>query len=339
MALCFARLLAGAGALLAAAFVSSCATAAPAAPAQPAIVAIGDLHGDYDAYIALMQSAGLVDAKGRWTGGKTIFVQTGDIPDRGPQTRKIIDHLMKIEKAARRKGGAVIALVGNHEAMNVTGDLRYVVPGEYAEFATRNSKRTRDAYYKANSEKLAAFYRASNPALTDEEVRAAFDADAPLGYLEHRAAWRPAGAVGAWIASHDAMRVVGDTLFLHGGVSADYVPLAVAEINERVRAALMAGGGEILTDERGPLWYRGNIAPTPESEAEVAAALAAYGVKRIVVGHTPQLSGIAGFHGGRVVAIDTGISRSYGGAKSYLKIGAEGVIAVNDGVATKIGER
>ena len=46
------------------------------------IVAIGDLHGDYGNYIEALRVAGLVDKKGKWSGGNTHLVQTGDIPDR-----------------------------------------------------------------------------------------------------------------------------------------------------------------------------------------------------------------------------------------------------------------
>ena len=55
------------------------------------IVAIGDLHGDYANYLATLKAAGLVDKKGKWSGGKTHLVQTGDIPYRGPDTIKIIE--------------------------------------------------------------------------------------------------------------------------------------------------------------------------------------------------------------------------------------------------------
>ena len=40
----------------------------------------------------------------------------------------------------------------------------------------------------------------------------------------------------------------------------------------------------------------------------------------MIVGHTPLLSGIAILHGGRLVRIDTGITRHYGGQLGYLEI-------------------
>ena len=63
------------------------------------IVAIGDIHGDYEQYMKVLTAAGLVDRKGKWAGGETHLVQTGDIPDRGPDTRKIIEHLAEPQKA------------------------------------------------------------------------------------------------------------------------------------------------------------------------------------------------------------------------------------------------
>ena len=105
------------------------------------VIAIGDLHGDYPRYFDVMQSAGLIDKKGKWSGADTHFVQTGDITDRGPDSRKIIDHLVGLKKQAKRKGGYVHLLIGNHETMNVVGDLRYVSAGEYEAFTTSNSVR------------------------------------------------------------------------------------------------------------------------------------------------------------------------------------------------------
>lgn len=278
----------------------------------------------------------MIDAKGRWTGGKTILVQLGDVPDRGPDTRKIVEHLMKLEKQAEKKGGRVEALIGNHEAMNVTGDLRYVTPEEYAEYATSKSKRLRDAYFRSNAAALSEFYRKKDPALTVDGVRAAFEAETPLGMLEHRAAWAPDGRIGAWVASHDAVLKVADTLFVHGGISAAYASKPIVAINVEVRAALKARGGAILEDEAGPLWHRAFASETPAGEADLLAALAAYGVKRIVIGHTPQVKGVNALYGGRVIAADTGASQYYGGTRSFVRISDGGVIANDNGVKTQL---
>jgi hypothetical protein len=311
---------------------------ADAAEPAPSIIAVGDLHGDYDAYVTILRNAKLIDAKGKWSGGDTIFVQLGDVPDRGPDTKKIIEHLMKLEKQAPKKGGRVEALIGNHEAMMVIGDLRYVTPEEYAAFATSKSKRLREAYFTANVAAFGERYRAKDPALTDEGVKAAFESDTPLGWVEHQQAWAPSGKFGAWVAKHDAVLKIGDTLFVHGGIGAAFSVKPIDQLNEEVRAALKARGGDILENEAGPLWHRAFAEESPAGEADLAAALAAYGVRRIVVGHTPQPSGVKALYGGRVVAADTGASKFYGGTRSFVRIDASGVAANDNGVERTLPE-
>jgi hypothetical protein len=58
----------------------------------------------------------------------------------------------------------------------------------------------------------------------------------------------------------------------------------------------------------------------PPVEQELAAVLTSYGARRIVVAHTPLLSGISILQGGRLVRVDSGNSRHYGGKPSYLEI-------------------
>ena len=92
------------------------------APDLPRIVAAGDFHGDYGAFEAVITGAGLVDDNGEWAAGETIFIQLGDLPDRGPDTRQIITELRALQDQAEAAGGEIIVLVGNHEALRVTGD-------------------------------------------------------------------------------------------------------------------------------------------------------------------------------------------------------------------------
>ena len=123
-------------------------TPAQAQDDEARIVAIGDLHGDYEAYIEVLQMAGLLSDNGRrWTGGNTILVQLGDVLDRGPEGVRILEHLADLENKARRRGGMVYRLAGNHEAMHVTGDLRYVAPEEYEQLIDRRSERRRADFF------------------------------------------------------------------------------------------------------------------------------------------------------------------------------------------------
>src|SRR5207244_8061981 len=66
------------------------------AAAANSVVAIGDVHGDFDDFVTILQKAGLIDEQHHWTGGKTTFVQVGDLLDRGPQTPAAMNSKMVI---------------------------------------------------------------------------------------------------------------------------------------------------------------------------------------------------------------------------------------------------
>jgi len=318
-----------------AALLASMAGAGPAAsqPAPARIVAVGDLHGDYAAWIDIAKAAGLIGRNLRWTGGRTVLVQTGDITDRGPDSLKIIRHLQQLQRQARSAGGNVIVVLGNHEAMQVTGDLRYVHPGEYAAFADRQSERRRDQAYEANKASIEAYFRTKDATLSPAAIKAMWIAETPLGKVEHNTAWGPNGDLGKWASSLPAVAKVGSTLFAHGGISANYALVPMSEVNRRARIALETGTSDraaIINDEFGPLWYRGLVTGTgaggrPTAANELAVALKAFGAKRLVIGHTPSLKGVVIDFDGQLVRIDTGISRAYGGVLGWVEIAGDQV--------------
>lgn len=94
------------------------------------IVAVGDVHGDYEQFVKCLSAAGVIDEADKWIGGKTHLVQMGDVLDRGPDSKKALDLLMDLEPQASAAGGCVHALLGNHEAMVLAHDYRYVYKGE-----------------------------------------------------------------------------------------------------------------------------------------------------------------------------------------------------------------
>jgi len=265
------------------------------------VVAVGDVHGDHDQFVAVLRSAGVVDSETRWIGGKTHLVQTGDVLDRGSDSRKAMDLLMRLEGEAAKAGGAVHALIGNHEAMNLYGDLRYVAEGEIAAFRDADSEKTRDELYKVEQNQFPD--------------RKRWDAEHPLGFVEHRRAFGPEGKYGKWIRGHNAVIRIDGTLFLHGGISPKLAGWSVRQINEKVRAELndftkLEGG--IVMDENGPLWYRG-LAQGDEKALEdhLRKVLFNYSVERVAIGHTFTEGAITPRFDGKVLQIDVGLSRYY----------------------------
>lgn len=309
------------------------------------IIAIGDIHGDFGAYQTVMRDAGLIDLDGRWIGGRTILVQTGDVPDRGPDTLKIIEDLRALEKQARKTGGDVITLVGNHEAMNMTGDLRYVHAGEYSAFVTPKSASLRDRLYKANKEAIETFYREKNPTLSAGMIKAKWEETTPLGKLEHQKAWGANGAIGRWVKKNPVAVLVDGNLFAHGGFSQKYTVYSIADMNKAAKKALKkqdTSPDSIINDPLGPLWYRGLVPGSKQNDgalapdAEVDLVLATYGAQRIIVGHTPAKTGVKSSYGGKLIQIDTGMSEHYGGTRSFLRIENGSVFAHDNGVVRKL---
>ncbi|WP_299321246.1 metallophosphoesterase [Parasphingopyxis sp.] len=329
---------------------STPATAEPIAPAwmeepqeaetAPRVVAIGDVHGDHEAFRAIVEAAGLVNADGAWIGGDATLLQVGDVANRGPNSMPIIHDLMRLRDEAAAADGRVIVLIGNHEAMNVLGDIRYVHENDFAAFRTEESDRVLRRYYRHNQARIERAYRRQQPALSEDQIRRLWLRETPLGAAELIMAWGPEGEIGQWLAGNPAVAKIGDTLFVHAGISTDYAGLSVADINARVAEAIAErddSNTSILNDPDGPLWYRGYflrdergeiaLIPPEDAEPEIATVLAAHDVSRIVVGHTPSLGGIRMLLDGRLIGIDTGISDYYGGPRTYLEIVGDTVTA------------
>ncbi|MEE4175327.1 MAG: metallophosphoesterase [Xanthomonadales bacterium] len=288
------------------------------------VIVLGDVHGDYDQYMAVLEAAGLVNKRGRWDGGDTHFVQTGDIPDRGPDTRKIMDHLARLQQDAEKKGGRVHTLIGNHDAMNVYGDLRYVTPGEYAAFEGRGSERLREAQWEHHIKTLEARDPEGFAAMDLEAFRKEWEADYPLGWVEHRQAWIPDGEYGAMVLDHPLVVRINDTLFVHGGLSAKYCDLSLEDMTDRAHDEMSnynyAEPG-MIEDPLGPLWYRG-LATGNETQLApmLDAVLERYEAERIVVGHTPTQGVVWPRFDGKVILNDVGLAAHYGAHFAFLEL-------------------
>lgn len=176
------------------------------------VVAISDPHGAYDALLKTLQSAAVIDDSNAWSGGQTHLVITGDMLDRGADSRKVMDLVMALERQAPESGGMVHLTLGNHEVMNMVGDLRYVAAGEYAAFAAEESAEERERWF----ELFKAGHESADPA----ELRSLFDKDRPPGFYAHRKAFRSNGYYGKWLLSRPVMVVINDTAYVHGGLPA-----------------------------------------------------------------------------------------------------------------------
>ncbi len=221
--------------------------AAVAAAAAPRIVAVGDVHGDLAAFKEVLREAGVLDAAGAWTGGETVLVQVGDLIDRGPSMRGTLDFVMELEQAAAKRGGRAVPLLGNHEVMNLTGDLRYVAPANYAEFADAGSeKRRADAWRQVRDLRRRRASQLGRPEPpSGQEAREAWLQAHPPGFLEQREAFGPGGRYGRWLRAKPALFVAQGTAFLHGGLSPALAGTPLEEIDRRVHEDFAAFDADV----------------------------------------------------------------------------------------------
>lgn len=262
------------------------------------VVAVGDVHGDLAALRATLRGAALIDAQDHWIGGRATLVQLGDLLDRGDDEAEVIDLLDRLATQARAAGGRVVQLLGNHEQMNVIGDLRYVTEAGWAAFGpvpTPLPKPTRAV-----------------PSGRAEESRARLSC------------MRPGAPCAQRFARWPGVAVVGDTLFAHGGVRASHAEAGIGCFNHQLRTWLLGEAGPPVDwlGQEGPLWSRhwsGRVV-LETACAELDDLFVSLGVRRMVVAHTPQREGINAVCGERVWRIDVGMAAHYGGHAEALEI-------------------
>jgi len=208
---------------------------------SPRVVAIGDVHGDFDAFRGILEHARIIDTAGRWIAGNATLVQTGDLTDRGPKVRAVLDFLIDLEEQATAAGGRVAVLLGNHETVNMIGDVRDVTPAIYATFADEQSEQRRQAEYEAYVKLCTA--RAVQlprpvPRIYQPVSKGDWMAAHAPGFVEYREAFGPQGRYGRWLRTKPTVLRLGDTVFLHGGLQPDRAPRRLEDVNTQMLAEI-----------------------------------------------------------------------------------------------------
>jgi hypothetical protein len=263
-------------------------------PAPARLVAIGDVHGDLDAFRSALRLAGAVDDGDHWIGDALWIVQTGDLLDRGDEEDEILALVARLEREARAAGGSFVALNGNHEIMNAQGDFRYVTPDGFRDFDAFASRAPRAARARLPRE------------------------------MHGRAgAFAPGGRYARELAARSTVVVVGDTVLVHGGLAPRQLERGLDANNGEVRRFLLGQAplSPLLAAEDSPVWHRDfALSDDPATCAVLEEVLSRLGARRMVVGHTVQPEGINAACDERVWRIDVGLARYYGGSIEVLEI-------------------
>lgn len=300
------------------------------------IIAIGDVHGDLELAVnSLVISKVIIPTKSRinsisvkinsttvnyeWIGGDTIVVQIGDqndscrpnqtgscdyLKDDTPDDIKIFKFYNDLHELATKKNGAVYSLLGNHEIMNVQGDFKYT--------SDANVNMFKKYFDPIDKKKLTG---------TAIENRK----DAFYNGKEY------ANLLGC---SRQSVLIIGDFLFIHAGVTKYLLNKEnfpgredLPRLNELVKNWLLQKLNDIdehtmnellNSSENSPFWTRifGQLPPklsysNKECKEHLKPVLEAYGIKGMIIGHTPQEIGINSTCGNRLFRIDIGASKAF----------------------------
>lgn len=266
---------------------------ATAYKAADKLFVLSDIEGEFEAFRALMIGNGVIDDKYNWTFGKGQVVICGDLFDRGKEVMPYLWLLYKLEEDAVKKGGFVHIVLGNHDVMNMAGDLRYHSPK-----------------YAASAKLMGLDYGKL------------IDADTEIGkWLRSKNAIEK---IGERIFLHAGISPqINATNFSLQDINdkcRSYYGIATKKLAEE---------GRLLMSSSGPFWYRGYFGKDRTHLSTVDSTLLKFNCKQIVVGHTITKENIAGYYGGKVIGID--VNEHSGNRKAVLFVGNKAYVVDDKG--------
>ncbi|KAK3015667.1 hypothetical protein RJ639_007504 [Escallonia herrerae] len=294
------------------------------------IVAVGDLHGDLAKARCALELAGVLSSDGQdsWVGGGTVLVQLGDILDRGEDEIAILSLLKSLDVQAKATGGAVFQVNGNHETMNIEGDFRYVDYGAYDECT--DFLQYLDECDHNWEEAFVGWVGVSERWKEDKKLSEGYWGSWDLvkrqkGVIARSILLRPGGPLASELARHAVVLKVDDWVFCHGGLLPHHVAYGMEKMNREVSNWMRGLSGSDDSPEipfiaiRGydsVVWSRLYSRDTAELEDNqvdqiqsiLEETLQAVGAKAMVVGHTPQSTGVNCKYNCSIWRIDVGMS-------------------------------
>lgn len=248
------------------------------------IFIVSDIHGQFDRFKTLLIKNKIVNKKMAWRFKKGHLVILGDVFDRGPQVTETLWTIHHLEQQARKKGGRVHLLLGNHEVMILKGDVRYV-HAKYAHAAEHILDLPVAVLYGSLSV-LGQWLRSKNTIIQINDMLFVHGGIHPDILTRN-------------LNMDDINRLIRDNLD---------TPLETIKDDELLT---------FLFFKNGPLWYRGYFPDEEDSVSDeerferletpaVQQILDYFKVKHIIVGHTTQKE-ITPLYDTRVFATDTGI--------------------------------
>lgn len=231
---------------------------------------VSDIEGNFKAFKKLLQANKVIDENFNWIFGDGHLVLTGDFVDRGDQQTEVLWLIYSLEEKAKDAGGYVHYVLGNHEIMNMNGDLRYLNP-KYTQNAILLNKNFM-SLYDENTE-LGRWLRTKN---VIEKIGDILFCHAGVSQAVNRM------DLSTKEINKLARPYYADTMYQYTSPKTD-----------------------TLYSDLGPFWYRGYYyGTTRASIGQVDSTLSSYKVKHIATGHTVIADTISILYNGKVLNTD-----------------------------------
>lgn len=279
--------------------------------AHDRVFAVGDLHGDLNSFKLALEAIGLIDSDSNWIGQDSHLVILGDLIDRGPDSRQLMDFVMKLESQALQSAGQVHTLVGNHELLVTTGIVDFAHMNDFMSY--------NDFRFGARDRGIDGFKNA----FKGESVYA------------------------KWIRGRPSLVRINDSIFVHAGLESWAKDYSILRLNEMVKSwfEYYQGVGpnpptktRWVTESHGPLWtrvfadYEKHQGKTL-SPSELSEILRKWQAKRVVVGHSVvqnlEQALSHPFYKNQVIMLDTDIHSSSRGKLTITQLKSSGAMTLN----------
>lgn len=266
------------------------------------IFAISDIEGDFDKFIQILQRNKVINDSLNWNFQKGHLVLLGDFFDRGDDVTATLWLCYKLEAEAKKAGGQVHFILGNHEQMNLQGNIKYVQP-KYKALAQKLNIPYKDFYGK-NSE-LGRWLRSKNSIEIINNILFCHGGISPN-----------------FIKNKESIETINKNILKaieHFDISKEI------NTNDTFYKYL---------NMESPLWYRGYFEDwsyyKKSTQSEVDAVCNHYKIQKVIVGHT-TVEEIKTHFNGKIIGIN--VKRHYDNTKnkpSALLIENNKFYAVNE---------
>lgn len=235
------------------------------------IAAVSDIHGQFGTFIHLLQKQGIIDEERHWAYDDGHLVIVGDIFDRGDMVTETLWFVFFLEKEAKKAGGDVHFLLGNHELMVMHGDIRYVNPK-----------------YRYTSGATSMMY----PVLfNDKTVLGQWLRSKNISTIINDIAFVHGGFSKEVLERMESINKINE-VFKNEILTAPDINFDSTSVTS------------LLYFDNGPLWYRGYAQPENFDTNQAEELLNLLNVKSIVVGHT-SMPEIKPLYNNKIFLIDS----------------------------------